>query len=145
MNKVSLKHRKETWDDKNDIHMSESDLHKWIENAINEGLSDYSFGEIIAKMFDTDKIKTMLIKSLTPAIINGVSPYYNEEFYCSISDDRIVISPWWDDHWQDIKIIDFVQQAINKSDDTSNIILRNALAESIELIDKALKEGGNIQ
>jgi len=140
MNKVSFKHRKETWDDKNDNHMSESALHHWIEEAINEGLSNYSFGEIIAKMFDTDKIRTMLIESLTPAIINGVSPYYKEEFYCSISANRIVISPWWDDHWQDIRIIDFIQESIDKSDTESKIKLKNALIKSVEIIDKALKE-----
>ena len=140
MNKVNLKHRKETLDDKNINHMSESSLHAWIREAIDEGLSDHSFGEIIAKMFDTDKIRTMLIKSLTPAIMNGVSPYYSEEFYCSISDDRIVVSPWWDNHWQDIKITDFVQQAIDKSDDECIILLKNALIDSIEIIDRTLKE-----
>ena len=139
MNKVNLGHRKETSDDKNNNHMSESSLHTWIEEAIDEGLSNYSFGEIIAEMFDTDKIKTMLIKTLTPAIMNGVSPYYREEFYCSISADRIVISPWWDNHWQDIKIIDFIQKSIDKSDTESIVQLRNALVESIEIIDKTLK------
>jgi hypothetical protein len=140
MNKVSLKHRKETWNDKNDNHMSESALRHWIQESINEGLSNYSFSEIIAKMFDTDKIRTMLIESLTPTIMNGVSPYYNEEFYCSISADRIVISPWWDNHWQDIRIIDFIQESIDKSNTESKIKLKNALIKSIEIIEKALNE-----
>ena len=146
MNKVSFKHRKETWkvkksDDKNDNHMSEESLKGWIKDGINEGLHDYNIGEIIGKMFDQNKIKQIVIDALVPKVMDACSPYYKQEFYSSISGDNIVISPWWDDHWQNLKIVDLIKKSVTAFDDTESLIdLKKALKESIEIVDKILEE-----
>jgi len=134
MKKVKLKHSE------NDKQMNRVCLEAWIKEGVNEGLGTYSMQDALEKMFDVDKIKQLLIESLTPQIMNTVTPYYKDEFYSAISGDKLVISPWWDDCWQNIKIVDLVKESIEGRDDDCIMLTRDTLIKSIEIIDKEIKE-----
>ena len=134
MKKTKLKHRE------NGKQMNESCLKAWIKEGVNEGLGAYSIQDALEKMFDVGKIKQLLIESLTPEIMNSVTPYYKDEFYSAISGDKLVISPWWDDCWQYIKIVDLVKESIEGRDDDCIMLTRDALIKSIEIVDKQIKE-----
>ena len=134
MKKTKLKHRE------NGKQMNESCLKAWIKEGVNEGLGAYSIQDALEKMFDVGKIKQLLIESLTPEIMNSVTPYYKDEFYSAISGDELVISPWWDDCWQYIKIVDLVKESIEGRDDDCIMLTRDALIKSIEIVDKQIKE-----
>ena len=143
MGKANFKHEqyyknKSTDPDK---EMSEESLREWIRTGINEGLHDYNIGEIIGKMFDQNKIKQILIDALVPKVMDACSPYYRQEFYSSITGDNIVISPWWDNHWQKLKIVDLIKKSVDGFDDTGTLTdLKKALKESIKIVDKVLEE-----
>ena len=134
MKKTKLKHRE------NGKQMNEACLKAWIKEGVNEGLGAYSIQDALEKMFDVGKIKQLLIESLTPEIMNAVTPYYKDEFYSAISGDELVISPWWDDCWQYIKIVDLVKESIEGRDDDCIMLTRDALIKSIEIVDKQIKE-----
>ena len=134
MKKTKLKHRE------NGKQMNEACLKAWIKEGVNEGLGAYSIQDALEKMFDVGKIKQLLIESLTPEIMNSVTPYYKDEFYSAISGHELVISPWWDDYWQYIKIVDLVKESIEGRDDDCIMLTRDALIKSIEIIDKQIKE-----
>ena len=134
MKKTKLKHRE------NGKQMNEACLKAWIKEGVNEGLGAYSIQDALEKMFDVGKIKQLLIESLTPEIMNAVTPYYKDEFYSAISGDELVISPWWDTYWQYIKIVDLVKESIEGRDDDCIMLTRDALIKSIEIIDKQIKE-----
>ena len=134
MKKTRLKHRE------NGKQMNEACLKAWIKEGVNEGLGAYSIQDALEKMFDVGKIKQLLIESLTPEIMNSVTPYYKDEFYSAISGDQLVISPWWDDYWQYIKIVDLVKESIEGRDDDCIMLTRDALIKSIEIVDKQIKE-----
>ena len=134
MKKTKLKHRE------NGKQMNEACLKAWIKEGVNEGLGAYSIQDALEKMFDVGKIKQLLIESLTPEIMNSVTPYYKDEFYSAISGDQLVISPWWDDYWQYIKIVDLVKESIEGRDDDCIMLTRDALIKSIEIVDKQIKE-----
>ena len=134
MKKTKLKHRE------NGKQMNEACLKAWIKEGVNEGLGAYSIQDALEKMFDVGKIKQLLIESLTPEIMNSVTPYYKDEFYSAISGDELVISPWWDDCWQYIKIVDLVKESIEGRDDDCIMLTRDALIKSIEIVDKQIKE-----
>lgn len=134
MKKTKLKHRE------NGKQMNEACLKAWIKEGVNEGLGAYSIQDALEKMFDVGKIKQLLIESLTPEIMNAVTPYYKDEFYSAISGDQLVISPWWDDYWQYIKIVDLVKESIEGRDDDCIMLTRDALIKSIEIVDKQIKE-----
>ena len=124
-----------------DTEMSEESLKGWIRTGINEGLDDYNIEEVIGKMFDQNKIKQILIDALVPKIMDACSPYYKQEFYSSITGDNIVISPWWDNHWQKLKIVDLIKKSVDGFDDTETLTdLKKALKESIKIVDKVLEE-----
>ena len=124
-----------------DTEMSEESLKGWIRTGINEGLDDYNIEEVIGKMFDQNKIKQILIDALVPKIMDACSPYYKQEFYSSITGDNIVISPWWDSHWQKLKIVDLIKKSVDGFDDTETLTdLKKALKESIKIVDKVLEE-----
>ena len=141
MKKVKLKHRESKWipEGEGDKQMSESCLKGWIEDGINEGLGAYNIQDAMKKMFDINKIKQMLVDSLTPEILNAVSPYYKEEFYSSISRGKIIISPWWDDFWQEVKLVDLVEHAVHGWDTEYLTEMRDALVKSLAIVDKEIE------
>ena len=100
----------------------------------------YNIQDALEEMFDISKIKMMLVESLTPQIMNAVTPYYKDEFYSSISRDKLIISPWWDDFWQEVKIVDIVKDSVDGWDAERLTETRNAFVESLAIIDKAIKE-----
>ena len=142
MNKVNFKHREDVYNsNESDKQMSKNHLEWWIKEGINEGLGAHNIQDTIKKMFDADKIRQILVDSLTPQIIDKVSPYYKQEFYSSITGSKIVISPWWDEYWQEIEIVHLVQKSIDGFDDTDALLdLKKALISSIEIIDNILTE-----
>ena len=142
MKKVKLKHRESSYipEGEGDKQMSERCLKSWIEDGIDEGLGAYNIQDALEEMFDISKIKMMLVESLTPQIMNAVSPYYKDEFYSSISRDKLIISPWWDDFWQEVKIVDIVKDSVDGWDAERLTETRNAFVESLAIIDKAIKE-----
>jgi len=142
MKKIKLKHRESSYipEGEGDKQMSESCLKTWIKESINEGLGAYSIQNALEKMFDVSIIKQLLIESLTPEIMNAVTPYYKDEFYSSISRDKLIISPWWDDFWQEVKIVDIVKDSVDGWDAERLMETRNAFVESLTIIDKAIKE-----
>ena len=142
MKKVKLKHRESSYipEGEGDKQMSESCLKTWIKESINEGLGAYSIQNALEKMFDVSIIKQLLIESLTPEIMKAVTPYYKDEFYSSISRDKLIISPWWDDFWQEVKIVDIVKDSVDGWDAERLMETRNAFVESLTIIDKAIKE-----
>tara|TARA_R110000824_G_scaffold4623_8_gene22271 strand:- start:1781 stop:2218 length:438 start_codon:yes stop_codon:yes gene_type:complete len=143
MKKVKLKHREPRYEGKGDNQMDELCLKGWIKDGINEGLGAYNIQDTIEKMFDAGKIKQLLIESLTPEIINAVTPFYKDEFYSNISGDKLVVSPWWDDCWQDIKIVDLVKESIEGRDIDCIMLTRDSFIKSIEIIDKNIKDMNN--
>ena len=146
MKKVKLKHRESSYipEGEGDKQMSERCLKSWIKDGIDEGLGAYNIQDALEKMLhltiDIGKIKMMLIESLTPEIMNAVTPYYKDEFYSSISKDKLIISPWWDDFWQEVKIVDIVKDSVDGWDAERLMETRNAFVESLAIIDKAIKE-----
>ena len=134
MNKVKLKHR-----DPN-IQMSESVLKTWIHEGIDEGLNGSNIEDVLNELFNTAKMRKVIVNALVPHIINAVTPYYKDEFYSSISHDgeTLVISPFWDDYWQEIKIIDMVKKSILGFDTKSLTILKKSFEKSIEIINEAI-------
>tara|TARA_R100000664_G_scaffold19628_1_gene28755 strand:- start:3977 stop:4399 length:423 start_codon:yes stop_codon:yes gene_type:complete len=134
MNKVKLKHR-----DPN-IQMSESVLKTWIHEGIDEGLNGSNIEDVLNELFNTAKMRKVIVNALVPYIINAVTPYYKDEFYSSISHDgeTLVISPFWDDYWQEIKIIDMVKESILGFDTKSLTILKKSFEKSIEIINEAI-------
>ena len=145
MKKVKLKHQESAFipEGEGDKQMSERCLKSWIEEGINEGLGAYSIQNAIKEMFDVGKIKQILVESLTPEIMNAVTPYYKDEFYSSISRDKLIISPWWDDFWQEIKIVDIVKDSVDGWGTERLTETRNAFVESLAIIDKAIKENND--
>ena len=141
MKKVKLKHQESKWipEGEGDKQMSESCLKGWIEDGINEGLGAYNIQDAMKEMFDINKIKQMLIDSLTPEILNAVSPYYKEEFYSSISRGKIIISPWWDDFWQEVKLVDLVEHAVHGWNTEYLTEMRDALVKSLAIVDKEIE------
>ena len=142
MKKVKLKHKESSYipDGEGDKQMSERCLKSWIEEGINEGLGAYNIQDAIKEMFDVGKIKQILVESLTPEIMNAVTPYYKDEFYSSISRDKLIISPWWDDFWQEIKIVDLVKGSVQGWGTEYLTEMRDAFVESLAIIDKEIKE-----
>ena len=142
MNKVKLKHQESAYipEGEGDKQMSERCLKSWIEDGINEGLGAYNIQDAIKEMFDVGKIKQMIVESLTPEIMNAVTPYYKDEFYSSISRDKLIISPWWDDFWQEIKIVDLVKGSVDGWDGEYLTEMRDAFVESLAIIDETIKE-----
>ena len=134
MKKTRLKHRE------NGKQMNEACLKAWIKEGVNEGLGAYSIQDALEKMFDVGKIKQLLIESLTPEIMNAVTPYYKDEFYSTISGDKLIISPWWDELCQEIKIVDLVKHGVDGHDIEYLTKMKNAFVESLEIIDKNIKE-----
>ena len=145
MKKVKLKHQESSYipDGEGDKQMNERCLKSWIEDGISEGLGAYNIQDALEEMFDIGKIKTMLVESLTPKIMNAVTPYYKDEFYSSISRDKLIISPWWDDFWQEIKIVDIVKDSVDGWGTERLTETRNAFVESLAIIDKAIKENND--
>ena len=143
--KVKLKHQESAYIPKGegDKQMNERCLKSWIEEGINEGLGAYNIQNAIKEMFDVGKIKQMIVESLTPEIMNAVTPYYKDEFYSSISRDKLIISPWWDDFWQEIKIVDLVKDSVDGWGTERLTETRNAFVESLAIIDKAIKENND--
>ena len=142
MKKVKLKHQESAYipEGEGDKQMSERCLKSWIEEGINEGLGAYNIQDAIKEMFDVGKIKQILVESLTPEIMNAVTPYYKDEFYSSISRDKLIISPWWDDFWQEIKIVDLVKGSVQGWGTEYLTEMRDAFVESLAIIDKTIKE-----
>ena len=142
MKKVKLKHQESAYipEGEGDKQMSERYLKSWIEEGINEGLGAYNIQDAIKEMFDVGKIKQILVESLTPEIMNAVTPYYKDEFYSSISRDKLIISPWWDDFWQEIKIVDLVKGSVDGWGTEYLTEMRDAFVESLAIIDKTIKE-----
>ena len=142
MKKVKLKHRESSYipNGEGDKQINERCLKRLIKNGIDEGLGAYNIQDALEEMFDISKIKTMLVESLTPEIMNAVTPYYKDEFYSSISRDKLIISPWWDDFWQEIKIVDIVKDSVDGWGAEHLTETRNAFVESLAIIDKAIKE-----
>ena len=142
MKKVKLKHQESAYipEGEGDKQMSERCLKSWIEEGINEGLGAYNIQDAIKEMFDVGKIKQILVESLTPEIMNAVTPYYKDEFYSSISRDKLIISPWWDDFWQEIKIVDLVKGSVDGWGTEYLTEMRDAFVESLAIIDKTIKE-----
>ena len=136
MNKVKLRHQQAN------KQLSEGSLRMWVEQGIGEGLGAHNIQDAIKKMFDAGKITQMLIDSLTPEIMNAVTPYYREEFYSAISGsgDRLIISPWWDDCWQEIKIVDLVKRSAEHENTEQLNKMRDTFVESVEILDKLIKE-----
>jgi len=141
MKKVRLKHQKPMMeeDDKKWIPMNESCLKDWIESGINEGLDARNIQDAIGEMFDTDKIKQILLNSLMPEILEAVSPYYREEFYSSLNGGKIVISPWWDDFWQEVKLTDLIENSIDGIDHERLTRTRDALIKSLAIVNREIK------
>ena len=140
--KVKLKHQESAYipEGEGDKQMNGRCLKSWIEEGINEGLGAYNIQNAIKEMFDVGKIKQMIVESLTPEIMNAVTPYYKDEFYSSISRDKLIISPWWDDFWQEIKIVDLVKDSVDGWGTERLTETRNAFVESLAIIDKTIKE-----
>ena len=136
MKKVRFKHREGS------EQMSESSLRIWVEQGIEEGLGAFNIEDSLKKMFDIGKIRQVIIDSLVPEVMNAVTPYYREEFYSAISHsgDTIIISPWWDDCWQEIKVVDLVKKSTGNEDIEHLTRMRGAFAESLAIIDKEIKE-----
>ena len=122
--------------------MSESSLRIWVEQGIEEGLGAFNIEDSLKKMFDIGKIRQVIIDSLVPEVMNAVTPYYREEFYSAISHsgDRLVISPWWDDCWQEIKIVDLVKSSVQGMGTDRLIVFRETLTTSLKIIDKEIEE-----
>ena len=141
MKKVRLKHQESAYipEGEGDKQMSESCLKAWIKEGVNEGLGAYSIQDTLEKMFDVSIIKQLLIESLTPEIMNAVTPYYKDEFYSSISRDKLIISPWWDDFWQEIKIVDLVKDSVRGWDTEHLTETRDAFVESLAIINKEIE------
>ena len=144
---IAYTHKKNT-----DPKMNQLILKGRIKDAISEGLFLYDFSqldlplginEVIEKMINIDKVKDVIAQAITPEILDAVSPYYREEFFSMISDDTLSVSPWWDDYWQTIKIVDMFRSTAET--DPNNIesleITRDALLESLKIMNKAIQKG----
>ena len=145
MNKSKLKHSEIAYThDKNpDPKMDQLSLKGWIRDAVNEGLSTFGVGEIIEKMITADKVKDAVVEAITPEVLNAVTPYYKDEFFSMIHEDELSVSPWWDDYWQRIKIVDMFRNTAEC--DPLNVesmeITRDALLESVKIMEESIQKG----
>ena len=145
MIKSKLKHAEIAYNPKenSDPKINQIALKEWIKGAINESLGTFGIEEIIGKMIALDKLKDAVVEAITPEVLNAVTPYYKEEFFSMISDDTLSVSPWWDDYWQTIKIVDMFRNTAEY--DPNNIesleITRDALLESLKIMNKAIQKG----
>ena len=153
MIKSKLKHAEIAYTHKKnpDPKMNQFTLKSQIRDAIGEGLFLYDFSqldlpfgmnEVIEQMINIDKVKDAVIKAITPEVLNAVTPYYKDEFFSMISEDELSVSPWWDDYWQTIKIVDMFRSTAKT--DHNNIesleITRDALLESVKIMEKAIQK-----
>jgi len=123
--------------------MDQLSLKGWIRDAVNEGLSTFGVGEIIEKMITADKVKDAVVEAITPEVLNAVTPYYKDEFFSMIHEDELSVSPWWDDYWQRIKIVDMFRNTAEC--DPLNVesmeITRDALLESVKIMEESIQKG----